>query len=281
MVAETGIGLFLTVVENVMNKQVSRGKFSDMTGACGQSAGMVKAEPKGFTLIELLVVVAIITVLISILLPSLGRARALAKSAVCVSNLKQNITALMMYMDENGRVCLAPVGPAGTGSQAWGANMVSLGLLSGYKSLVCPSFFPELMTPSDASTYSRSYGMRAIHSSVMASVSPAPSNFYQRMLNAKALESNSSTTYAEVTPMLFPIFADTYYLQASGAKQYFYFYGADIATQASNSNGPIIHARHTGAVNAAYLDGHVDSVQAVKWTGTRTYQQFGVRSSEF
>jgi prepilin-type N-terminal cleavage/methylation domain-containing protein len=54
---------------------------------------------KGFTLIELLVVVAIIAVLISMLLPALGAARQAAKGAVCVSNLKQIMTATLMYAD--------------------------------------------------------------------------------------------------------------------------------------------------------------------------------------
>jgi len=67
---------------------------------------------RGFTLIELLVVVAIIALLISILLPSLARARESARAVMCLSNLKQIGLATVMYTTEYKGQLPGPVHPA-------------------------------------------------------------------------------------------------------------------------------------------------------------------------
>ena len=54
-----------------------------------------------FTLIELLVVTSIITILISILLPSLGRAREQAKQLICRNNLRSIWTGVLQYAYAN------------------------------------------------------------------------------------------------------------------------------------------------------------------------------------
>jgi prepilin-type processing-associated H-X9-DG protein/prepilin-type N-terminal cleavage/methylation domain-containing protein len=59
------------------------------------------ARRHAFTLVELLVVIGIIALLISILLPSLSRAREMGKSIKCLSNLRQLGMATVSYANEH------------------------------------------------------------------------------------------------------------------------------------------------------------------------------------
>lgn len=55
----------------------------------------------GFSLVELLVTMGIVTLLIGILLPALGRAREVSQRIVCLSNLRQMTIAAQTYVAAN------------------------------------------------------------------------------------------------------------------------------------------------------------------------------------
>jgi prepilin-type N-terminal cleavage/methylation domain-containing protein len=60
-----------------------------------------RGDRRGFTLIELLVVVSIIALLVSILMPALGKARRQTRRVVCTAQLKQYGLATYQYAQNN------------------------------------------------------------------------------------------------------------------------------------------------------------------------------------
>lgn len=74
-------------------------------------------RPHGFTLIELLVVISIIALLVAILLPALGNARAVAHTVQCSSNQRQIGVGFGIYANENDDHIIPLYGP--NSDQEW------------------------------------------------------------------------------------------------------------------------------------------------------------------
>jgi prepilin-type N-terminal cleavage/methylation domain-containing protein/prepilin-type processing-associated H-X9-DG protein len=79
---------------------------------------MRRSKSKGFTLVELLVVIGIIAVLMSLLMPALGRARMSAKLVSCQSNFRQVYNAVLYYVNGDGKGNL----PLASTPNGWGAT---------------------------------------------------------------------------------------------------------------------------------------------------------------
>ena len=103
---------------------------------------------KKFSLVELLVMLSIILVLFAMLMPLLNRARETAKSTSCKGNMKQSLTALVIYLDTYEVVS----------TQRWTDTLIATGLVSypQISALRCPSWIRE------RDTHKNVFGMRRI-----------------------------------------------------------------------------------------------------------------------
>ncbi|MHC4475028.1 MAG: type II secretion system protein [Planctomycetota bacterium] len=73
----------------------------------------------GFSLLELLVVIAIIALLLSIMMPALGKVKSTAWRLKCAHNLKQINLAMEMYLYANEQTYPCAQGPFSGGFQFW------------------------------------------------------------------------------------------------------------------------------------------------------------------
>ena len=105
---------------------------------------------RGFTLVELLVVIGIIALLVSILLPSLNKARQQANLVACMANLRQIGSTLQIYAAQNKGLAPwgavynyeTPTGWTSSGNDWWtwrDTLSIQVGVLRGTDSAATPA----------------------------------------------------------------------------------------------------------------------------------------------
>lgn len=242
----------------------------------------------GFTLIELLVVIAIIALLMSVLLPALGKAKKQSQSLICRSNLRQIGMGILMYAQNNKDIVLPyytletnPVTKAVV-STAWYKRLVAdnkvhpfntIDYVSGYDILFCPAH--KLLPPrannnpnniTDTKDYAVdrgeiSYGMSVALSNKFWN--PSEPDYPLKLAKVAQPSATIVAVDAMYTDIVNNLILGCWYVRP---------YYMDF--------GQVPSIRHEGACNTLWLDGHVTVVKATNPENERTiYDQDALTDS--
>jgi len=227
---------------------------------------------RGFTLIELLVVIAILSLLVSILLPSLAAAKALARQAVCMSNIRQLLLADKGYSLENdGYFVPAAEDIFSSNRKRWHGRREAAnepfdarrGPLRKYLTdgqvKECPSFNDYLDRPGLPGAFEAGCGGYGYNASYVG----GRADLYGM---GPAAATKTAKDCDIKRPGRTIMFTDAAYMQGGGNRRQYIAYSfcepvfwqlapGPPSTQRPN---PTIHFRHDGASNVAWADGHVD-----------------------
>ncbi|HMD54996.1 MAG TPA: hypothetical protein VKJ65_10650 [Phycisphaerae bacterium] len=238
---------------------------------------LVKKFTSAFSLVELLVVLAMIALLVALLLPALAAARQEAQTAACLANLHELGAAALEYVSEFNDSFPPAYYGSGT-TWRWDFHWVSVngttaqepGILwaDGWdmkqiQILQCPALTTPVASTGSVNGYN--YNTSYIGHGA-AELHPNPVRFHQL-----------------ATPSLCALFGDGGY---SGGVNYFMRApdllnpvppNADNVSDSERAAGTQAY-RHAGATNAAYCDGHEQTVtqcytqtsptQVSVWAGT-------------
>ena len=215
----------------------------------------MRTQMKAFTLIELLVVIAIIAILAAILFPVFAQAKEAAKKTKDLSNQKQLVTAIMLYVNDNDDYTCRThhdLAPGETIKNLYTWYQPLLPYLTSHDVLIDPSahdtptIFPYPITLADWTTYRTDYlinGFFAHGASLSLPSRPAE----QIILG----ERHAGIAFFDYHPWASApdLNWERGFLDGSG------YQIGDVDTD-SQIVDPLNIGRHTGGNNYAFVDGH-------------------------
>ena len=224
---------------------------------------MQNKRRKGFTLIELLVVIAIIALLMSIMLPSLRKAKDLAKAVICGARMKDLSLSLMMYANqyenklpvayrgnawvnryrqeggyyENEKIPYLDVDP----SVFWTTNLIANAGAENKDIFYCPSFTPfdydRAISELGAKWFSCTYGLR------------------EWWEPGDELNSRNDIEKHRITRIRRP---SDFFLITDSYRAEYKTQGMRIWTPHSQQQQWFVHPRHDEKTSTVFADGHVE-----------------------